>query len=108
MRFRQPGLPGRTHRVEGRAAVRPGCWPGCSAGLLATSLTDLSLNRGTLDVVSAPTTVPPLFTNSRLVMYGVVKTLAPSTVTLTGIGPKGNVSFDVALNPSQVARGKVA
>jgi len=41
-------------------------------------------------------------------MYGVVKTLAPSTVTLTGIGPKGNVSFDVALNPSQVARGKVA
>ena len=74
--------------------------------LLAPSLTDVSLNWGTLDVVSAPSTVPPLFTNSRLVMYGFVKTLAPSTVTLTGIGPKGTVSFDVALDPSQIVDGQ--
>ena len=74
--------------------------------LLAPSLTDVSLNWGTLDVVSAPSTVPPLFTNSRLVMYGFVKTLAPSTLTLTGIGPNGKVSFDVALDPSQIVDGQ--
>ena len=74
--------------------------------LLAPSLTDVSLDWGTLDVVSAPSTVPPLFTNSRLVMYGFVKTLAPSTLTLTGIGPKGKVSFDVALDPSQIVDGQ--
>ena len=74
--------------------------------LLAPSLTDVSLNWGTLDVVSAPSTVPPLFTNSRLVMYGFVKKLAPATVTLTGIGPKGKVSFDVALDPSQIVDGQ--
>ena len=74
--------------------------------LLAPSLTDVSLDWGTLDVVSAPSTVPPLFANSRTVMYGFAKRLAPSTLTLTGIGPRGKVSFDVALDPSQIVEGQ--
>jgi Ca-activated chloride channel family protein len=74
--------------------------------LLAPAFTDVSLDWGSLDVVAAPSTVPPLFANSRLVMYGFVKTLAPATLTLTGIGPKGKVQFDVALDPSQAVDGQ--
>ena len=74
--------------------------------LLSPSITDVSLDWGTLDVVAAPSTVPPLFTNSRLVVYGFVKKLAPTTLTLSGIGPNGKVRFDVALDPSRIVDGQ--
>ena len=74
--------------------------------LLAPAITDVALNWGALDVVAAPSTVPPLFAGSRLVMYGFVKTLTQSTLTLTGVGPKGKLTFDVLLDPSQMTSGQ--
>ena len=74
--------------------------------LLAPAITDVALDWGALDVVAAPSTVPPLFANSRRVMYGFVKKLAPSTLTLTGIGPNGTIRFDVAVDPAQITDGQ--
>jgi len=74
--------------------------------LLSPSITDVSLNWGSLDVVTAPSTVPPLFSGSRLVMYAFVKNPVPSTLTLSGMGPTGRVSFDVSLDPSQIVDGQ--
>ena len=74
--------------------------------LLAPAITDVALNWGTLDVIAAPSTMPPLFAGSRLVMYGFVKTLAQSTLTLTGVGPNGKLTFDVTLDPSQLTPGQ--
>ncbi len=74
--------------------------------LLAPAITDVALDWGTLDVVAAPSAVPPLFAGSRLVMYGFVKTLTQSTLTLTGVGPTGKVTFDVLLDPSQMTPGQ--
>jgi Ca-activated chloride channel family protein len=76
--------------------------------LLAPAITDVALDWGTLDVVAAPSAVPPLFAGSRLVMYGFVKGLAQSTLTLTltGVGPTGKVTFDVLLDPSQMTPGQ--
>ena len=56
--------------------------------LLAPAITDVALDWGTLDVVAAPSAVPPLFAGSRLVMYGFVKTLTAVDADADGRGPE--------------------
>ncbi len=53
-----------------------------------------------------PARVPPVFADSRLMVYGFVTTLVPATIRLTASSAAGPVCFDVRVDPSDVRRGR--
>ena len=106
------------HLVRGLARVSGGCaefiYPGeriepkvvRQLGRLASpALTDVRVDWHGLSVTQAPTTVPPVFSGSRLIVYGLAQTIAPATITLTASSANGPVSFEVPVDPSAARPG---
>jgi Ca-activated chloride channel family protein len=82
--------------------------------LLSPALTDVRVEWGGLDVTQAPTEVPPVFADGRVLVYGLVTggeaRLGPGTtnvkVRLTAVAPPGPVSFDVPVDLAHARAGR--
>ncbi len=78
--------------------------------LLSPSLTDARMDWGGLDIMQAPSAMPPVYAGGRLLVYGFVRGAGPAgtpaTARLTAESPSGTVSFDVPLDPERVRPGR--
>ncbi len=70
------------------------------ARALTPSLSDVTVNWGGLSVRQAPHRVPPVFEGGRLLVYGFLKEVKNTTVTLEAKGPAGTITFPVTLDVS--------
>jgi hypothetical protein len=74
------------------------------ARVLSPALTNVRLDWGGLDVTQAPSVVPPVFGDARLLVYGFVKTpredRKQTTIRLLADSSSGPVAFDVRLDPA--------
>ena len=87
-------------RIEPKKVVR-------QLGRLASpALTDVAIDWQGISVRQVPARVPPVFADSRLMVYGFVTTLVPATIRLTASAAGGPVRFDVRVDPSDVRRGR--
>jgi Ca-activated chloride channel family protein len=77
------------------------------ARVLSPALTNVRLDWGGLDVTQAPSVVPPVFGDGRLLVYGFVKTprenRKQTTIRLLADSSSAPVAFDVRLDPAQPA-----
>ena len=73
--------------------------------LSSPALTDVRVDWQGLGVTQAPTTVPPVFSGSRLILYGLARTIQPATIRLTASSASGPVSFEVPVSPSAARPG---
>jgi Ca-activated chloride channel family protein len=77
------------------------------ARVLSPALTNVRLDWGGLEVTQAPSVVPPVFGDARLLVYGFVKTpreqRKQTTIRLLADSSSGQVAFDVRLDPAQPA-----
>jgi Vault protein inter-alpha-trypsin domain/von Willebrand factor type A domain len=75
------------------------------ARVLSPALTNVRLDWGGLEVTQAPSIVPPVFGDGRLLVYGLVKTARekrqPTTIRLLADSLSGPVTFEVSLDPAQ-------
>jgi len=73
--------------------------------VLTLALTNVRLDWGRLEVTQAPSVVPPVFGDGRLLVYGLVKTprerQQQTTIRLQADSSSGPVAYDVRLDPSQ-------
>lgn len=78
------------------------------ARLLGPALTDVRLDWGGLDVQMAPASVPPVFGDGRLLVYGLLRKApaAAAVVRLTATLRGAPIAFDVALDPGTATDGK--
>jgi hypothetical protein len=78
--------------------------------LLSPALADVRMNWGGLDVIQAPTVMPPVFGGGRLLLYAFVKGTArevsTANVQFTATSPSGPVTFDVAIDPTRAVSGR--
>ena len=78
--------------------------------LLSPALTDVCVSWGGLDAKQAPSSVPPIFSGGRLLLYAFVNEVAtsatPATIRLSATSPSGPVSFDVEFGPSRAVDGR--
>jgi Ca-activated chloride channel family protein len=74
--------------------------------LLSPALTNVSVDWGGAGVKPATSAIPPIFSGSRLLLYAFGASAAASTIRLTADGPKGPLSFDVAMDASRTTRGR--
>jgi hypothetical protein len=77
------------------------------AKALAPALTDLQLKWDGIDVRQAPHYVPPVFSDGRVLVYGLLKDASAGKVRLSGRGPQGPLSWEVRIEPEFAARGSV-
>jgi len=79
--------------------------------LLSPALTDVAVSWGGLDARQAPARIPPVFSGGRLLVYAffseVSRSLLPARGELSAVTPSGSVRFDVLLDPSRIADGKI-
>ena len=77
--------------------------------LLSPSLTDVRLDWHGADVTQAPSAIPPVFKDGRLLLYGFLKqrpaSAGPIRATLSATGASGTVSFDVEIDSTDVREG---
>src|SRR5262245_56153281 len=77
------------------------------ARVLAPAITNVRLDWGGLEVTQAPSVVPPVFGDGRLLVYGLVRTprekRQQTTIRLQADSSSGPVAYDVRLDPSQTA-----
>jgi Ca-activated chloride channel family protein len=78
------------------------------ARLLSPALTNVRVEWNCASVTQAPTTVPPVFANGRLTLYGFVKGNLPSSVRLTATSPSGPLTFDVPIPEASTSTRTVA
>ena len=75
------------------------------ARVLSPALTNVRLDWGGLDVTQAPSVVPPVFGDGRLLVYGLVKTprekRQQTTIRLLADSSSGPVTFEVSLDPGR-------
>ena len=75
------------------------------ARVLSPALTNVRLDWGGLEVTQAPSVVPPVFGDGRLLVYGIVKTprerRQQTTIRLLADSSSGPVTFEVSLDPAQ-------
>jgi Ca-activated chloride channel family protein len=78
--------------------------------LLSPALTDVRVDWHGADVTQAPSTVPPVFANGRLLIYGFLKQRRTDTVRaqLSANAPSGPISFDVVIDAAAARPGRVA
>jgi Ca-activated chloride channel homolog len=76
--------------------------------LLSPSLTNVALDWQGLDVVQAPSLVPPVFSGGRVLLYGFVQpgATSPTRVRLSADAPSGPVTFDVTIDRTDVVTGR--
>jgi Ca-activated chloride channel family protein len=78
--------------------------------LLSPVLTDVRVDWGGLQVTQAPSAVPPIFSGGRLLLYGFLgagrMVSAPAVARLLAHSPEGPVTFEVAIEPARLARGR--
>ena len=75
--------------------------------LLSPALTDIRLAWHGIDVTQAPSTIPPIFSGARLLVYGFMKgKRGPIRATLTANASSGPVSFDVPIDAADVRSGR--
>ena len=78
--------------------------------LLSPALTDVRLDWHGTDVTQAPSTIPPIFSGGRLLLYGLVKGPhsggRPIRATLSANAASGPVSFDVAIDATDARQGR--
>ena len=78
--------------------------------LLSPALTNVRVEWDGLDVVSAPSRIPPVFANGRLILYGFLrgtKAASDSTIVrLTANNGSEPVAFEVGVNSSQAVSGR--
>jgi hypothetical protein len=75
--------------------------------LLSPALTDVRLAWHGIDVTQAPSTIPPIFSGGRLLVYGFLKgQRGPVRATLSANAASGPVSFDVAIDAADVRSGR--
>jgi Ca-activated chloride channel family protein len=75
--------------------------------LLTPALTEIRLDWGGLSVVAAPSEMPPIVAGARVVLYGFVDGLRPTTLRLTANAPSGPLAFDVPIDPVNVTPGTI-
>jgi hypothetical protein len=73
--------------------------------VLAPALTDVRVNWGGLEVVAAPTHVPAVFAGGTIIVYGWIDDVRAAVVTLSATGPRGPISYEVAVAPSLAVPG---
>ena len=74
------------------------------ARVLAPALTNVRLDWGGVEVTQAPSAVPAVFGDGRLLVYGLVKTpreRQQTTIRLQADSSSGPVAYDVRLDPAQ-------
>jgi hypothetical protein len=75
------------------------------ARVLSPAFTNVRLDWGGLEVAQAPSVVPPVFEDGRLLVYGLVKTprekRQQTTIRLLADSSSGPVAYDVRLDPWQ-------
>ena len=73
--------------------------------VLSPALTNVRLDWGGLDVMQEPSSVPAVWADSRLLVYGFLKTPRDerqrTIVRLTAQSPAGPITFEAALDPAQ-------
>ena len=77
--------------------------------LLSPALTDVRLAWHGSEVTPAPSTIPPVFSGGRLLVYGFLKEKHAGRsvrATLSANAPSGPVSFDVAIDDADVRSGR--
>jgi hypothetical protein len=79
------------------------------ARLLSPALTNVRVDWGGLEVIQAPSMVPPVFAGGRLLLYGFLRSElrggTATTVRLLADAPAGPVVFDVPVDPGRVEPG---
>src|SRR5262245_33682567 len=79
------------------------------ARVLSPALTNVRVDWGGLEVTQAPSVVPPVFGDGRLLVYGFVRTprerRKQTTIRLSADSSSGPVAFDVSLDPAQATGG---
>ena len=77
------------------------------ARVLSPALTNVRVDWGGLEVTQAPSVVPPVFEDGRLLVYGFLKThrdnRKKTTIKLVADSASGPVTFDVTLDPAPMA-----
>ena len=74
--------------------------------LLSPALHDVKVEWVGAQVTSMPAKVPPMFTGSRLLVYGFPRGARPAGVRLSATSPSGPLSFEVPLAGARVTPGK--
>jgi hypothetical protein len=77
--------------------------------LLSPSLTNIGLDWGGLDVVQAPSAIPPVFSGGRVLLYGFLKEggeITPARARLSADAPSGPVTFDVTIDRANAHTGR--
>jgi Ca-activated chloride channel family protein len=78
--------------------------------LLSPALTDVRINWDGLDVMQAPSVIPPVFSGGRLLLYGFLKQQlkreAAPRACLSAHAPSGPVSWDVGIDSGKTAPGR--
>jgi hypothetical protein len=74
--------------------------------LLAPAIDEVTMEWGGLDAVQSPSVLPPVMHGMRLLAYGFVKDVKPTTLTLTGKGDRGAVRFEIPIDPAGAVDGR--
>jgi len=74
--------------------------------LLSPALHDVKVEWVGGEVTSMPMKVPPVFADSRLLVYGFPRSVRPVAVRLSAASPSGPAAFEIALVDSPVTSGK--
>jgi Ca-activated chloride channel family protein len=78
--------------------------------LLTSAITNVRIDWDGLEVVQAPSVVPPVFSGGRLLLYGFLKHgfegATPTRARLTADTPSGPVAFDVTIDSARIALGR--
>ena len=77
------------------------------ARLLSPAINDLRVEWSGGSVTQAPGDVPSVFAGGRLMIYGFVKGGRPTRARLTGTGRSGALSFDVPIDGTATAPGRI-
>jgi Ca-activated chloride channel family protein len=72
---------------------------------LTPALSDVSVDWSGLGVTQAPHEVPPVFADGRVLLFGRLEQPQQADVTLHAKGAQGDLSFALALDPTQAAEG---
>ena len=77
--------------------------------LLSPALNNVRVDWGALNVIQAPSSIPPVFAGGRLLLYGFLRN-APggsvATVQLTAEGPSGAEAFPVDVDSGRMTSGR--
>jgi Ca-activated chloride channel family protein len=77
--------------------------------LLSPALTNVRMDWGGLDVVQAPSVLPPVFSGGRVLLYGFVKQghqAATARARLSADAPSGTVTFELPIDRASVSSGR--